>query len=307
MNSQQKIEERLLDLTQEVENLHEIAAHLKPSPGEVPRLPGIDVYGDSVPLNGVIGGDHIIYLDFKCRYDLEARIARAEEAGYQRVAENLRLCREKAAIAVADVSGHRITDALLALMLHQAFLVGASYELDFAGELTSRLIETLNKRFYQSSSLNKYVTLLVGEIVQDGRFRFISAGHQLPVVFSRQSDRIVSISEEHLTTFPPIGTIPPGDDIDRLATQATPLGYKDSYQVNEIALMGDGDIMLLYTDGLSEHENAAGEPYFPAHLETCLSKEKDRSAREIFDAIQEDLVAFGTPHDDVTLVVIKRS
>ena len=40
----------------------------------IPELKGIDIYGETIPLDGLIGGDHIIYVDFKKRYDLEARI-----------------------------------------------------------------------------------------------------------------------------------------------------------------------------------------------------------------------------------------
>ena len=43
-----------------------------------------------------------------------------------------------------DVSGHRVTDAFMAAMLHQAFLLGAIYELDMFGQVTRRLFENLN-------------------------------------------------------------------------------------------------------------------------------------------------------------------
>ncbi len=93
-------------LTEELENFQEIARYMKPPPGETPELRGMDIHGESVPLNGVVGGDHIIYVDYKKRYDLDARIAKAREEGREPVAENLRRCRTKAGIAVVDVSGH---------------------------------------------------------------------------------------------------------------------------------------------------------------------------------------------------------
>lgn len=67
----------------------------------------------------------MIYLDFKQRFDLEAWIAQAAEAGRLEVVENLKRCQHMAGLVVLDVSGHRITDALVAAMLHQAFLLGA--------------------------------------------------------------------------------------------------------------------------------------------------------------------------------------
>ncbi len=289
----------------ELENFEEIAAQLTAAPGDLPSLSGIDIYGQTLPLNGVVGGDHIIYLDFKQRYDLDARIEEAAKQGRTAVVDNLIRCKSKAGIAIADVSGHRVTDALLALMLHQSFLLGAIYELDSHGDITTRLFENLNTRFYRSSSVSKFITLLYGEIGEDGKFEFISAAHPVPVVFSREFDRIMDISESMLTTFPPIGTMPSSDDIDRRTTE-TVLGFKEKYEVNEISLMGSGDIMLLYTDGFSELSDGTSE-YFPDLLEAKLREVKDLSAQGIFAAVQQDLLSFGVPFDDVSFIVIKRN
>ena len=289
----------------ELENFEEIARQLTAAPGDLPSLDGIDVYGESLPLNGVVGGDHIIYVDFKQRYDLDARIKVAAREGRTAVVENLERCRTKAGIAIADVSGHRVTDALLALMLHQSFLLGARYELDSNGTITTRLFEHLNTRFYNSSSVSKFITLIYGEIGEDGKFEFISAAHPVPVVFSREFDRIMDISESKLTTFPPIGTMPSSDDIDR-STSETVLGFKDKYEVNEISLMGSGDIMLLYSDGLSELSDGTRE-YFPEVLEAKLREVKDLPAEGIFEAVKQDLLSFSELSDDVSFIVIKRN
>ena len=61
-------------LTGELENFEDIAKNLLPQPGDVPTLHGIDVCGGTLALRGAIGGDHIIYVDFKQRFDLQARI-----------------------------------------------------------------------------------------------------------------------------------------------------------------------------------------------------------------------------------------
>ena len=45
------------DLADELRNFEELTRLLKPSPGKIPSLPGIDIYGVSIPLKGVIGGD----------------------------------------------------------------------------------------------------------------------------------------------------------------------------------------------------------------------------------------------------------
>jgi serine phosphatase RsbU (regulator of sigma subunit) len=294
----------LRQLTDELANFQEIAKNLIPQPGDLPRLQGIDVYGKTLALNGVVGGDHIIYVDFKQRFDLNARIALAEADGRRSVADNLRRCAQSAGIAIVDVAGHRMTDALLAAMLHQAFLVGALYELDMNGEVTRRLFENLNTRFYQSSAAHKYLSLIYGEISSDARFRFLSAAHPFPLIFSKQHDRFMDVSPHQRRSFPPLGMLPSFDAIDRNATEPTSLGFKQGYEMNEWWIMGAGDILLLPTDGLTDHRRGE-EHYAPAALERCVREVKHRDARGIYDSIIDDVTAFAPPTDDISLVVVK--
>jgi serine phosphatase RsbU (regulator of sigma subunit) len=294
----------LRQLTGELENFEDIARYLLPQPEDVPMLRGIDIYGGSLPLNGVVGGDHLIYVDFKRRFDLDARIALASEAGRPEVVQNLQRCRTMAGIVLLDVSGHRVTDALVAAMLHQAFLLGALYELDLFGQVTRRLFENLNTRFYQSSAAGKFASMIYGEISEEAMFRFLSAGQPFPAVFSKQHGRFMEVSQDLRVSFPPLGILPSLDAIDRSRTDSL-LGFKDHYQMNEWVLMGEGDILLLCTDGLVEHRRPH-EDYFPARLEAKLREVHTRSAREIFEAIQDDVRAFKTPSDDISVVVIKR-
>ena len=185
-------------LTRELDNFRDIAKYILPTPGEVPRIKGIDVFGGSLPLAGSAGGDHIMYIDFKQRYDLDARIARAQKDGRPDIVAELERCRRKAGIAVVDVAGHRMTDALLAAMLHQAFLLGALYELDTFGRISRRLFENLNTRFYQSSGAHKFVSMIYGEISENARFRFLSAAQPLPAVFSNEHDQPAHHRHKHL-------------------------------------------------------------------------------------------------------------
>lgn len=291
-------------LAGELRNFQEIARNILPLPGEIPTLNGLDVHGGSIPLNGTIGGDHIIYVDFKKRYDLPERIKRASLEGKHHIVRRLERCQITAGIAILDVSGHHATDALLAAMLHQAFLLGSLYELDMYGEITKHLFENINNRFYNSSSLNKFVTMIYGEICEDTTFRFLSAAHPPPIVFSNRQDRFMEVSEALCTSFPPIGTLPSGDVIDRSRTPSV-LGFKDRYQLNEWKLMGAGDILMLYTDGLLDHARGT-EHYFPDHLEQKVREVKHLPAKQIFDEIKAHFLGFAEPSDDTSFVVIKR-
>lgn len=295
----------LTQLRSELKNFQDITKYLVPRSGDVPRLRGIEMFGGCTSLNGSVGGDHLIYVDFKRRFDLQARERRAAEQGRQDVVANLGRCAHMAGVALIDVAGHRLTDAVLAAMLHQAFLTGALYELDMFGNITGRLFENLNTRFFQSSGAHKYVSLIYGEISEDGTFRFLSAAQPTPVVFSRKLDRLMEVDRERSVSFPPLGMMPSLDAIDRSRTSESPLGFKERYQLNEWQLMGDGDVLVLHTDGLSDHGRGE-DAYFPGKLEEVLRRAKDLPARGIYDAILEDVLAFAPPSDDLSLVVIKR-
>lgn len=301
--SESEIADELRRLTRELDNFQDIVQQLVPLPGEVPLLQGFDIWGGTLPLSGSVGGDHITYVDFKQRFDLTARIDRARAADRLDVVDNLERCQRTGGVALIDVSGHRMTDALLAAMLHQAFLLGAIYELDRFGQITRRLFENLNTRFHQSSGTNKFVSLIYGEISEDAKFRFLSAGQPYPSVFSSEHDRFMEVSPHLCLSFPPLGMLPSFNVIDRTTTPSL-LGFKERYEMNEWTLMGRGDILLMHTDGLTEHEGPNGS-YFPQRLEQRLREIKHLGAREIFEAIQSDAIAFAAPTDDLSMVVIK--
>ena len=300
------LEKGLDFMKDELENLNDIVGAIKPSSGERPEISGIDIFGGSIPLNKLAGGDHIIYIDFNKRYDLDVRINEAVQRGETGIADNLRSLKNKAGILIADVSGHKITDASMAAMLHQSFMVGVLYELKIFGEVTSELFEILNSRFYKSSAFSKFITMIYGEICVDGTFRFINAGHPSPVVFSNKFNKLMKVCNKKAYTFPPVGTLPSVVDIDSSRNQNR-LGFKKRYSINKIHLMGQGDILLLFTDGVLEHGIKDDLGYFDKKLENTVRSVKDLSAVEIYSIIIEDMYKFGAPSDDISLVVIKKS
>lgn len=290
-------------LAEELRNFEEIARHVKPEPGHIPAIDGIDIAGFSQPLHGSVGGDHILYIDFNRRYDLSSRIAIARNAGKDDVADQLKKLKRRAGILVADVSGHRTTDAVIAAMLHQAFLLGVLYELDIYGEVTARLFEHINTRFHLTTAFHKYFTMIYGEIATDGKFRFISAGHAPPAIFSREFGRFMRISPDRLTSFPPVGMLPSSVDPDDRVNPSI-YGYKKRYQVNEINLLAPGDILLLHTDGLSEHADGR---FFSEGVEPLLTEARGCDAAEISARLQDALADWGPQNDDVSVVVIRKT
>jgi serine phosphatase RsbU (regulator of sigma subunit) len=286
-----------------------LAQRLMPAAGAIPQIPGIDIYGATIPLNGVAGGDLITYVNFQERFDLDARIRRALSEGQEGMARVLQKLRRTGGILVADVAGHDFTDAARAAMLHQAFHTGALYEMDQHGQITTRLFEQINTRFCKSSTLRNlaagpdetsFITLIYGEISSTGRFSFVIAGHPLPLVFSREFDRFVEISQDRLVSYPPIG-LQPGEDHADAKRYERALGYKKSYTVNNLNLLGQGDVLLLYTDGLLEPLST----YTQGQLERSVSRAKDGNAQMICETIVRERQAIAEQTDDLTLVVIK--
>jgi serine phosphatase RsbU (regulator of sigma subunit) len=305
IETSEELNHRILELQKELENFEGIIRHLRPHPGEVPAIPGIDVFGVVRPHAGPCGGDHIIYLDFNKRYDLDIRIERAKRRNRPEAAAKLVELKRTAGVLLADVSGHQITDAVLAAMLHQSFLLGVPYELEMSGEVTVKLFENINNRFFRSGSVRKFLTMVYGEIHTNGTFRFISAGHPPPMVFSNEFDRFVDISPDLIDNFPPIGMMPSETDLD--LSRARPLlGTADSPTINELRLMMPGDILILYTDGLSDH-GGRKSPYFPGKLEDALRAHKKKPARTIVEEILRDVLLHAATTDDLSFVVIKKN
>jgi serine phosphatase RsbU (regulator of sigma subunit) len=293
--------ERIRILSGELENLGGLLRNFDPPPSELPEVPWIDVYGEAKPQNGQAGGDHVIYVDFKKRYKMDKLIREAPE----KLKGKLRATSGRAGIVVLDVEGHDYGSAFIASVFHQAFLLGVSYELKFFGEITTTLFENINTRFFNSSGIHKSLTMVYGEITESGTFRFLSAAHPPPLVFSSEFDRLVAISEDRLVSFPQIGTMPSRGNSEKTVPL---LGVKEKYTVNEINLMGRGDLLILYTDGLSDHHDAQGNRYFPGRLEEVLRTNKHLPAREIYAKVRSDMLAFHpTPEDDVTVVIIKKT
>src|ERR1700730_18484226 len=94
-------------LAKEFENFEEIARGIMPRSGSIPSLVGVEVYGETLPLNGIVGGDHLIYVDFNKRHDMEARIKVAEDSGRSEIVANLDRCRKITPGRRRYVSGQR--------------------------------------------------------------------------------------------------------------------------------------------------------------------------------------------------------
>ncbi len=180
-----------------------------------------------------------------------------------------------------DVSGKGISAALLMSNLNAIFrtLVEAKLPL-------KELIETANRLFSKSTLPSHYATLVCGSLSSSGELEIGNAGHCLPLIIRKAE--VLSIE----STGVPVGIY---------------LGAE--YSIRKYRLEA-GDVLFLYTDGLSETRNAAGEEYGEQRLSALLEKIGCLSTKEIIKRVLEEVTAFRAAEqktDDLTIMAVRRS
>ncbi|QQS46099.1 MAG: SpoIIE family protein phosphatase [Acidobacteriota bacterium] len=186
-----------------------------------------------------------------------------------------------AVFVLGDVSGKGIAAALLAAMAQGALQVQFHSGLP----LTS-VISSLNKLLVQRSASNKFITLFCAVLDAEGNFSYINAGHNPPILLRTD------------------GTI------ETLTTRSVVLGAFDFAQYQPLQTRLDpGDVVVMYTDGVTEAVNAANEMYGEERLTQLVRRHAGLPAEEIKSMILEDVITFtsGLPQgDDITLIVLKK-
>ncbi len=194
----------------------------------------------------------------------------------------LPLAAETVGIALGDVSGKGISAALLMAGLQGRLQALAAEWSDRLPELMARL----NRSLCKVTESSRFVTLFYG--VYHGpcrRLDYVNAGHLPPIL--RRS----------------------GGDVIRLETGGTVLGVLEDagYAAGSVAIQ-PGDTLLLFTDGVSEAMNPAGEEFGEERLLAALVNASELAAVEVASRIRRAAMEFcrerGT-RDDLTLIVAK--
>lgn len=191
---------------------------------------------------------------------------------------------DRLGVVIADVSGKGISAALLMASLRAALLAEVKPDYDL-GQMTARL----NEFVYKSSGPSSFVTFFFVELDRRRReLRYVDAGHLPPLVLAREA-RASSLS---------------------LSRSDFPLGMFSgtAYQTGTMTL-AEGDVAVLFTDGIPEGRNDGGEDYGEGRLERVVRENRDRTAAAIRGQVIGDTRGFvcsTQPCDDITLVVIKR-
>lgn len=185
-------------------------------------------------------------------------------------------------VAIADVAGKGVPAALLASMVQAAIRTQAP-DRKPVGEMMGRL----NRLVHEATPDDRFATCFLAEIGVDGvGFSFSNAGHNYPIL--RSANGACRLLEE--------GGIP--------------LGIQPGFVYPEArATLGPGDMLIMYTDGITDARNRFGEDFGEERLVQLVGRLPDRfTADEIIRSIADEVERFtdgAEQMDDITLVALK--
>ncbi|HXB99223.1 MAG TPA: SpoIIE family protein phosphatase [Terriglobales bacterium] len=193
----------------------------------------------------------------------------------------LNLSEDRIGLVLGDIAGKGIAGALLMANL-QANLRS---QCSIASHEPQRLLRTVNELFFNNTADDAYATLFFADyddVTQ--RLRYVNCGHLSPLLL-RESNRL-----------------------ERLNSTCTVLGLFKEWDCSvEECQLAAGDLIALYTDGITESFNAAGEEFGEQRLTEALRRHRQLSSRDLLTAIVEEVQRFSPheQHDDITLIVAK--
>jgi serine phosphatase RsbU (regulator of sigma subunit) len=185
-------------------------------------------------------------------------------------------------ITLGDVSGKGTGAALLMSSIHAAVRAHTRTRLS-----ASEIVSEINQYIYDNTPANRYITLFYSELdPRSSQLTYINAGHNSPLLV-RATGEVIPLD---------IGGFPVG---------ITPFGdYREGWVEIE-----PGDVMVVYSDGVTESLNEQGEEFGEARLIEIVQKHRGRTAAGLRDRIDEALTKFvgkASAVDDLTLVILKR-
>lgn len=191
------------------------------------------------------------------------------------------LSQEKLALTIADVSGKGIPAALLVSTLQASLQAHSEAE-----HPPADLVQKLAKSMYRCSLPNKFVTFFFSVLeLSKGELSSTNAGHNYPLIISSDGE------------------------IKRLKEGGFCLGlFEKSEYSQESNKINQGDILVMYTDGLSEAQNSKEEEFGEPRLIEEVCSHRKLKAAEIIDKILDSVKKFSSTEqfmDDLTLVIIK--
>jgi phosphoserine phosphatase RsbU/P len=228
-------------------------------------------------------------------------------------------------IAVADVAGKGISAALL-MSIVQASL--RSQAASARGSL-SDLVSTMNRLMYSSTTEASYATFFYAQFDERSRrLTYVNAGHNPPFLMRAASSqeaeaearallrcqRSASAGGVAVMEAPIASTADAAADqrarLTKMLTSGGPVigVFSDCVYEQETIQLERGDVLVAYTDGVTEALNSEGEEFGECRLEQVLAASTRLSAEEISARIVERVRQWcgsAPQHDDLTFIVLK--
>jgi phosphoserine phosphatase RsbU/P len=188
-------------------------------------------------------------------------------------------------LAIGDVAGHGVSASLL-----MASMQAALHTLIPMCDSPADVLRQVNGLFRHNIHFTTFVTLFLGAFDPATRtFIYCSAGHNPPLLFHQ----------------PERGR----DPVAWLRPTGAAIGLIEAFQITtKTVTLSPGDILLLYTDGVTEALNLQGEEIGLERLTTLIRQESRLSAKDLVRALRRMLQEFSNDQplvDDTTIVVCK--
>jgi sigma-B regulation protein RsbU (phosphoserine phosphatase) len=182
---------------------------------------------------------------------------------------------------LADVSGKGIPAALLS-----SLTIGA-LNMEFRSSVQSEsVLNGVNKLLCQKTPVNRFVTLFLFQLDSEGTGHFIGAGHNPAYLYRKSTGHI-----------------------EELLSGGIPLGMFPFAAYQPVALtMSPGDILLVYSDGLTEAENQAKEEFSEARVLDLIRTLAPHGVEAMEAAFLRELDSFtqgAMQSDDITFLLIQ--
>jgi serine phosphatase RsbU (regulator of sigma subunit) len=184
-------------------------------------------------------------------------------------------------MVLADVAGKGMSAALLMANLQAS--IRSPYSV--ASENLPQILESVNRLFYENSEPNRYTTLFAGSYDDAApSLRYVNCGHNPPLVLRQDGG------------------------VETLSATATVLGLFEQWQcsINEVQFQ-PGDLLVLYSDGVTEAYNDREEEFGEARLIQVLEAGRNLEISALLTKVLEEVNQFsaGKQSDDVTAIVAR--
>ncbi len=195
----------------------------------------------------------------------------------------------RVALAIGDIAGKGISAALLMASIQSAMRAQLYQGRDRAGQdglSTAAMVAQLNRQLFESTAAQSYATFCYAVYDDaEGRLTYTNAGHLPPVIVGR-------------------------DGVRRLDRGGLVLGiFPEAPYEQESVILHPGDLLVAFTDGITEPEDSYGSQFGEERLLETLERVRDRSPQEVAAAVMEAVEAWSDSpeaRDDMTLLVARR-